>query len=210
MFGMTTPAAASSTYEVSITLSGTTCDANTTVTASASSLQVATGDIVRVTVTNNVTGKDCGVGLSPTAGGNLLGWIFSPNSSPVDLSGSPSFFLTATTGSQIAKDFQVGTVEATVSVADDPGEAFDPILTITFGTLDEPSGPPDLLQQFALTPDEDCISVPAEIDLFNVPRDGGWSKSWAQWPNEGAGSFVCTRQVMYQPSTGTWVPRTSS
>lgn len=27
----------------------------------------------------------------------------------------------------------------------------------------------------------------------------GWSPSWAQWPNEGSGGFVCTRSV---PSRG--------
>ena len=97
-----------------------------------------------------------------------------------------------------------------MSVADGQGATFNSILTITFDTFDEPSGPPDLLQQFAVDPDNDCNSAPAPIDLFNVPRDGGWSKSWAQWPNEGTGGFICTRQVMYQSSTSTWVPRTSS
>lgn len=216
VIGMATPAAASTTYAVTITLSGTTCDANTTVTSSASSLVVATGDIIDLTYTNNVSSGgavvECGIALTPSMGGNLLGWVSDPNGFPSDLSGLTGTGNTATISTPRLLSFRVGTVPTAVHVLAPVFSVFNSILTITFAdpTADSTQGgPPDLLQQFALTSDEDCTPVPETIDLFNVPREGGWSKSWAQWANDGAGGIICTREVRYDSATGAWVPRTS-
>lgn len=34
---------------------------------------------------------------------------------------------------------------------------------------------------------------------------GGWTTSWQQWVNEGAGGAVCQRTLTYSASTGHWV-----
>lgn len=49
--------------------------------------------------------------------------------------------------------------------------------------------PPDWMQQMGRSEVEAC---PA-----------GWNPSWAQWPNEGTGGFVCTRTLRWTPTR--WV-----
>ena len=67
-----------------------------------------------------------------------------------------------------------------------------------------PSAP---LQQFAIRSDEDCTNLPANfMDFPGISAallHARWGKSWAQWPNDGQGGFVCTRQPFYT-ATGTW------
>ena len=211
----TVPAAKAATnHSMTIDLSGTTCDNDTTVDVSPTNLLVAPGDLVTFTVTNNVNDGGavrCGFAIQPSSGGpRLTGWIRNPNSeNPFDMSSSSPFAATEETNGSFTRVLQAGSVSVDVSVSDLFSE-FNTFSTIRVTAVSAGDIPADLIQQFAIDPGGDCTSVPAPIELFDVPRAGGWSKSWAQWPNEGAGGFVCTRQVMYQPSTGTWVPRTSS
>lgn len=46
------------------------------------------------------------------------------------------------------------------------------------------SSPPDWVQSYGRGREEACRS--------------GWHPSWAQWPNQGAGGFVCTRTFTWQ------------
>ena len=39
--------------------------------------------------------------------------------------------------------------------------------------------------------------------------DAGWSPSWAQWPNNHTGGFVCVRSLVYNTGTGDWDARRS-
>ena len=55
------------------------------------------------------------------------------------------------------------------------------------------AGPPDVLEQYGRTIDESC-------------RDE-WGPSWAQWPNDYSGGWVCTRTLYYDNSTATWLVR---
>jgi hypothetical protein len=32
----------------------------------------------------------------------------------------------------------------------------------------------------------------------------GWSASWAQWPNDGGGGFVCNRVIYWDTRLGQW------
>jgi hypothetical protein len=32
----------------------------------------------------------------------------------------------------------------------------------------------------------------------------GWNPSYAEWPNDGKGGWVCDRILAYRNSTGTW------
>ncbi|MCX6432905.1 MAG: hypothetical protein NTX29_08970, partial [Actinobacteria bacterium] len=62
-------------------------------------------------------------------------------------------------------------------------------VTITIGTADPA---PSWFQAYARPASASC--------------DPGWSSSWAQWPGDGAGGFVCNREI-YQTITGEWSSR---
>ena len=69
-----------------------------------------------------------------------------------------------------------------------------------------PDGPSAPLQQFGVsagTTAAECGSLaPPAVDwpaLVSL-RSAGWSVSFAQWPNNGAGGWVCTRQPIYTAS----------
>lgn len=53
--------------------------------------------------------------------------------------------------------------------------------------------PPDVLEQYARDIDEVCAST--------------WGPSWAQWPNDRTGGWVCTRTLFYNTSTYSWQVR---
>lgn len=53
--------------------------------------------------------------------------------------------------------------------------------------------PPDVLEQYARDIDEVCAST--------------WGPSWAQWPNNHTGGWVCTRTLFYNTSTHSWQVR---
>ena len=72
-----------------------------------------------------------------------------------------------------------------------------------------PEVPTAALQQYAPTDGSPCgTNAPDAVDFPGIAqlRTEGWSASWAQWPNEGQGGAVCTRQPYYT-STGTWAVR---
>ena len=75
------------------------------------------------------------------------------------------------------------------------------ITTITVVSVTEPVPPPppfephDYLQQVALPASGTCNDVPPESGHWHGSPTGGWSQSWAWWPNGGRGGPVCTREV---------------
>lgn len=58
-------------------------------------------------------------------------------------------------------------------------------------TQEEPANPP-VMQQYARAMGEAC---PA-----------GWGESWAQWPHEQSGGFVCSRTVRWDYALAEWIP----
>jgi YVTN family beta-propeller protein len=65
------------------------------------------------------------------------------------------------------------------------------------------------IQQYSLPAGAQCgenppvvVDFPGLIDM----RHDGWSTSWANWPNEGRGGIVCSRQPFYT-AAGTWSVR---
>ena len=42
--------------------------------------------------------------------------------------------------------------------------------------------------------------------FWNSPCDDGWTPSWAEWPNKGAGGFTCERRIEYYNETWTYFP----
>ena len=73
---------------------------------------------------------------------------------------------------------------------------------LSISVVSEPVDPPeahDYLQQVAAPASGNCADVPTYVG--HLPRFpiGGWSKSWAWWPNDGRGGHVCTREVEERP-----------
>ena len=56
-------------------------------------------------------------------------------------------------------------------------------------------------------PDEACEAPPDETpwqDSFRGQRE--WTPSWAQWPNDGQGGWVCQRTIVWASPTGPQFP----
>lgn len=64
--------------------------------------------------------------------------------------------------------------------------------------------PPDVHQSVAVPADSDCSNVDGPGHNWAGTTDGGWGRSWAQWPNEGTGGFVCNRVLRYSLDTERW------
>lgn len=82
----------------------------------------------------------------------------------------------------------------------DPGRSFGCSLSIS--VVSEPVDPPeahDYLQQVGTPLSGDCSDVPTYVGHLPGFPIGGWSKSWAWWPNDGRGGHVCTREVEERP-----------
>lgn len=62
--------------------------------------------------------------------------------------------------------------------------------------------PAPQLQQVGRHADENCTRVNHDALTWGSDITGGWSSSWAQWPNDGLGGFVCTRTIAYR--NGAW------
>lgn len=212
-----TPAHAATIHSVTVTLiDGTTpgCNATTVITTSQTVVQAAPGDTLRVVfnstrVSGQVTDPDrkvCGFALTPVLAEFLTGWGAGPFiSDDDDLSRSISLGLVSTDATW---EFTVGVVDVDVKVYwSDPGTQYGLIFRVMIVDRSVAGTPPDFVQQFAISTGGTCESVPSDIPVFNVSRSGGWEKSWAQWPNDGQGGFVCTRTVRYEPSIQGWVPR---
>ena len=64
--------------------------------------------------------------------------------------------------------------------------------------------PAPILQQFGRDQLDDCRSVDKpELDIGGADP-GGWGPSWAQWPFEHSGGWVCTRTLTYNTGSNSW------
>lgn len=67
------------------------------------------------------------------------------------------------------------------------------------------SAPADVQQQFGRSETASC-DEDGRTDLnWGGVGPGGWSESWAEWMNGGAGGFVCTRTLIYSTAQSKWV-----
>lgn len=60
-------------------------------------------------------------------------------------------------------------------------------------TVPDTSTPPPWFQSYGRGAAESCTA--------------GWNPSWAEWPNNHTGGFVCVRNVVYNNATGAWDAR---
>ena len=73
-------------------------------------------------------------------------------------------------------------------------------ITVTPGA----SGPAPILQQFGRDQLDDCSNVNMpELDIGGA-ESGGWGPSWAQWPFDHSGGWVCTRTLTYNTGSNSW------
>ena len=73
---------------------------------------------------------------------------------------------------------------------------------LSISVVSEPVDPPeahDYIQQVGVPLSGDCSDVPNYVGHLPGFPIGGWSKSWALWPNDGLGGPVCTREVEERP-----------
>ena len=68
------------------------------------------------------------------------------------------------------------------------------------GSTPQPPQPIIGLQQVGVPASGDCADVPASVGHDQGFPIGGWSKSWANWINNGTGGPVCTRTVEEIPN----------
>jgi hypothetical protein len=72
------------------------------------------------------------------------------------------------------------------------------------GTDNIATGPLPVMQQVGVSDTNTCADVTDSDLTFGSEVHGGWSKSWAQWTNDGAGGSVCTRTLTYEVNTSRW------
>jgi len=82
-------------------------------------------------------------------------------------------------------------------------------------------GVPPVMQQFELAAEEATEPANADICAREAPahvvdsraraeqKTDGWFVSYAAWPNDGAGGWVCSRTLTYQAATDTWLTTNS-
>ena len=68
------------------------------------------------------------------------------------------------------------------------------------------ASPPDVLQHVGLPKSGSCADVDDSKLNWAGVNSGGWTPSWAQWANDGAGGEICGRTLYYAPS-GRWAVR---
>jgi hypothetical protein len=76
------------------------------------------------------------------------------------------------------------------------------IPSVTLVVTDSPINEPfahDEFQQVGVPASGDCVDVDPITGHYPGYPIGGWSKSWAQWINDGTGGPVCTREVEQRP-----------
>ncbi len=74
-------------------------------------------------------------------------------------------------------------------------------LTVTNDPITRSDAQPVIgLQQVGVPASGDCADVPVSVGHDQGFPIGGWSKSWANWINNGAGGAVCTRTVEEIPN----------
>lgn len=63
----------------------------------------------------------------------------------------------------------------------------------------------DYLQQVGVPASGSCANVPSPTGHWPGFPFGGWTKSWAQWINNGKGGAVCTREIRFDPILADYV-----
>jgi hypothetical protein len=81
----------------------------------------------------------------------------------------------------------------------------------TYVALCDPEGTPiaPVYQQTTPIADGSCDITDPSYNLAGV-ESGGWTSSWAEWPNGGSGGTVCARTLVYSDALGHWAVESPS
>lgn len=81
----------------------------------------------------------------------------------------------------------------------------------TYVTTEDPSSPTTtnltpgaMQQQIGEVGTNSCSKIDDSTLGFGTEVHGGWTMSWAQWANDGAGGSVCTRTLTYEVNSSRW------
>lgn len=78
------------------------------------------------------------------------------------------------------------------------------VLDVSTTVNDDPNqAPPDVMQQVE-RPTDGCESISRPDLNWSGVGSGGWTPSWAYWPNGGRGGDVCGRVLTYLSGQGRW------
>ena len=125
------------------------------------------------------------------APGDVLSFASNCGAAPGARAVNASLFTSyPTTFSSWPQTFMVspGLSQGTDAAAFEMYGASTTVYTLVYGASSpEPapaSSPPDWVQAYGRAPGDACLT--------------GWQPSWAQWPNDGGGGFVCERTISWQ------------
>lgn len=166
--------------------------------------------------TSRVSRTLAGADLSAVTSGQAL--VPVAFSSPMSVTAGATYAIVASTTASSPAKFEwyrsVPYTRGTAAYDDGSGPGWNALgYDFTFATYviadpaRDPSTevPPSVVQQFGKLAPGICADVASEhLDLSGV-GSGGWSESWAQWVNDGAGGVVCTRTLVYIPSQSRWI-----
>jgi hypothetical protein len=153
------------------------------------------------------------VAVTPT-GRIIVGGDFTGNLKEFDSTGTEVASFTTNVGSTLNNAINAVAVTPTGriivgGVFTTPGAFLAQYFGESISENGGPNTPTAPMQAYAITQSDTCSTNAPE--LVNLPglmnlQFTGWGKSWHQWPNNGIGGYVCTRQPYYT-SSGTWTVR---
>jgi YVTN family beta-propeller protein len=203
---------------VSILNAVTLTEASITVVGTSPRDVAVSPDGSKVYVTNNGSGNVSAL----NAAGAVTGTITvgsGPNQVAFTPDGSYALVTNDSSNSVSFINTSSRSVEATVPVGANPQKlAITPlgtkalVLNYDAGTVsiinapinEVVGGPTASIQQYAIRQGDSCgVNVPNSVLLpafGEASRNSNWGNSWAQWPNNGLGGYVCTRQPLYTTS----------
>ncbi len=144
--------------------------------------------------------NDCGktIYFWPSWTAGVIAEDFGTGSASTQILDGASRTLTMGTVGSGAINFQLyspaATVTISVIVVDPAVEVVVPRVIVLH----------DEFQQVGLPASGSCADVPSPVGHYPGFPFGGWSQSWAQWINGGAGGPVCTRELYFDQSAGEW------
>ena len=191
-----------------------TCD-NTSMAAQTVTPALLVGDTLTVTYNTTGTTNPCTViAIVPAAGEDTSGTLALTPTSGTDARVDGTYFYPLTdTGTVVLRvDSEIAAGSVVVNLGSASGTSPNFYWGETTGYLilqgTQPaggSGSADILQQVSVPTSGTCADIADDYARYGTDVSGGWTKSWAEWINNGLGGDVCTRTLEYSTSLGQWV-----
>lgn len=99
----------------------------------------------------------------------------------------------------------LGLTSALICVGIDTCDVFFAFDVIERSAASSDQLPAPILQALPVPASGSCDAIDDTPFRYGIDSlAGGWSKSWAEWANGGAGGAVCVRTLVYSNSLGAW------